>query len=74
MIVTVKVKTGAKIDSILYNEDSGEYLVSVKARPVEGEANRAIIELLSQKLGVPKSQIELHSGAKSRVKRFRIDQ
>ena len=74
MIVTIRVKTGAKADSIVLSDDSKEYLVKVTARPIEGDANRAIIELLSQELGVPKSQIELHSGAKSKVKRFNIDQ
>lgn len=74
MIVSVRVKTGAREDSIACGEGSREYLVSVKARPIEGEANKAIISLLSKGLGVPKSLITLDSGAKSRIKRFRIQE
>jgi uncharacterized protein (TIGR00251 family) len=46
--------------------------VRVRAAPREGEANAAIIEVLSTALARPKSQIQLISGATSRIKRFRI--
>jgi uncharacterized protein len=72
MIITVKVKTGSRSDSISYEENLGGYLVSVKARPIEGEANKAIIELLSKELKVPKSSFSLKSGQKSKIKRFEI--
>lgn len=54
------------------NEISGRYGEAVKVRltapPVEGAANRALIEFLAAQLGVPESQIEIVSGAASRDK------
>jgi uncharacterized protein YggU (UPF0235/DUF167 family) len=44
----------------------------VQERAVEGKANDAVTKLLAAHLGVPKSRVELVSGATSRVKRFHI--
>ncbi len=46
--------------------------VRVAAPPVDGAANRALIELLSDVLKVPKSRIAFHSGETSREKTLRI--
>jgi uncharacterized protein len=46
--------------------------IRIQAKPVDGEANAAIIKFLSKAAGVPKSQIELLRGATSRDKDFRI--
>lgn len=73
MIIAVRVKTGAREDSIIYNKEASLCLVSVKARPLEGEANEAIIKLLSVELNIPKSCISLKSGLKSRKKLFEIN-
>lgn len=70
MIVVVSVKTSSREDSIIYDQDSEMYIISVKVRPIEGEANEAIIRLLSKSLHIPKSQITLKSGQKSKIKRF----
>ena len=42
--------------------------VRVRARPVEGEANEALIRLLAKALGVPKSAVAIHRGGQSRTK------
>jgi len=70
MIAYVTVKTGAREDKVIPGVETNAYQVLVKARPIEGEANKAIIALLSKYLGVPKTQITLKSGSKSKVKRF----
>lgn len=70
MIITVKVKTGTRESSVTHDKEFNIYLVSVKARPIEGEANKAVIALLSKYLNIPKSQISLKSGIKSNLKRF----
>ncbi len=44
--------------------------LSVKAPPVDGKANEAIIKFLSKFLKVPKSNIILKSGANSKQKNF----
>lgn len=46
--------------------------VRVRARPVEGEANVALIKLLAKTLGVPKSAVSLDRGGQSRTKMISI--
>jgi uncharacterized protein YggU (UPF0235/DUF167 family) len=74
MIISVRVKTGTIKDTLTYNEETHEYLVTVKARPMGGQANNAIIQLLAKELKVPKSLISLESGSRSKNKRFRIQE
>lgn len=42
--------------------------VRVRARPIEGDANDALIRLLAKSLGVPKSSISVGRGGQSRSK------
>ncbi len=46
--------------------------LSVTAPPEDGRANQALVELLSETLGVARNQIELLRGAMSRDKLFLI--
>lgn len=46
--------------------------VYVKEPPLEGRANRAIIETLAEFLKVKRSQVELIQGTKSKNKTFEI--
>ena len=50
----------------------GALAVRVMAAPTEGRANRAVIDLLADTLDMPASAIELVSGARGRVKLFRV--
>ncbi len=52
--------------------EGGIVKIKVTAPPVEGMANRAVIELISKKLKVPKKDIEIISGDKSKNKRIRV--
>ena len=47
--------------------------VRVRARPIEGEANEALIKLLSKALGVPKSAVTLQRGGQSRTKMVTVE-
>jgi uncharacterized protein (TIGR00251 family) len=47
--------------------------VRVRARPVEGEANEALVKLLAKALGVPRSSVDLMRGAQSRLKMIAVD-
>jgi uncharacterized protein YggU (UPF0235/DUF167 family) len=67
----VQVKPGAAKDSVELLED-GSYLVRLRAKPVDGAANKALIELLSITLNVPKSRISIDRGANARFKKVRI--
>lgn len=62
----IKVVANSKINLIDFCE---EYIkVKIMARAVEGKANKAIIEFLSDELKFPKSKISIVSGEKSSIK------
>ncbi|MEY3841458.1 MAG: hypothetical protein RLZZ542_568 [Pseudomonadota bacterium] len=42
--------------------------VRVRARPVEGEANEALVKLIAKAIGVPKSAVAIQRGGQSRKK------
>ena len=48
-------------------------LIRLAAPPVEGAANEALVAFLSAALGLPRRNITIVSGEKSRDKRVRID-
>ncbi|HEX5266071.1 MAG TPA: DUF167 domain-containing protein [Acidimicrobiales bacterium] len=47
--------------------------VRVAAPPVEGRANRAVVELMADLLGAKPAQVEVESGESSRAKRLRVE-
>lgn len=53
--------------------DSGVLHARVTAPPVDGAANKALIALLSNALGIPKSRMSFHSGKTGREKVIRVD-
>jgi uncharacterized protein (TIGR00251 family) len=48
--------------------DDGSVKIRLTAPPVEGKANAALIDFLSDLLGVPKSKVEIVGGLTSRDK------
>ncbi len=67
----IKVRAGAKQNSIdgLMTIDQKEYIkLSIKAPPIDGKANKEIIEFLSKELDLPKSTIEIVAGKVSSYK------
>lgn len=73
MKIQVKVKTGARCDCVGFEKEKNLYTVSTKALPIEGKANESVIRLLAKYFKVPKSDITLKSGKKSKIKVFEID-
>lgn len=51
----------------------GQLNVYVNAPPIEGKANKAVIEVLAEYFNVRKGGVRLISGQKSRLKLFEID-
>ena len=51
----------------------GRPKLQLKAPPVDGAANRALIAFIAQWLGVPKSHVVLASGQQSRMKKLTIE-
>lgn len=58
-------------------EIAGPYGEGVKVRlaapPVEGEANRELVEFLAKALGVPRSSVRIARGERSRSKTVEIE-
>ena len=47
--------------------------IKVQAQPIDGEANKALIDFLSETLFIPKASISIKSGQKSRFKTVCIE-
>jgi uncharacterized protein len=70
-ILPVRAQPGARRNEIRGVQD-GMLKVCVTQSPEKGKANKAIVELLSKKLSLKKSQIELVAGETSHQKRFLV--
>jgi uncharacterized protein YggU (UPF0235/DUF167 family) len=64
-IIIVKVKPGSRKGPLVEIGSNGELAV-------DGKANDAVARLLAAHLQLPRSRVELVSGATSRQKRFRV--
>lgn len=71
LILSLHVQPGARKTEILGLH--GEALkIRLAAPPVDGKANASLIGFLAKQLDVPRAQVELVSGAASRLKRLRV--
>lgn len=70
-ILPVHAHPGARRNE-LRGELHGMLKVCITQPPEKGKANKAIVELLSKRLSLRKSQFELVSGETSRQKRFLV--
>lgn len=68
MRISVRVKPGTKGATRLEKQPDGSFIAFLHARAHDGEANKALFELISDEFKVPKTQIKIASGAKSREK------
>ncbi len=71
MKLHVLVKPNAREEKI-EQVDETTLNVRVKAAPVDGKANEAVIKLLAKQYAIPKSRIRLLSGAKGKHKVFEM--
>lgn len=74
--LAVKLTPGASADRIdgwdVDAEGRPVLKVRVRARPVEGEANEALVKFLAKALGVAKSAVSVQRGGQSRTKILEI--
>lgn len=68
----VKVKANANQNSIQAAEN-GTYLIRIKAAPIDGAANEAIIAYLAKLLGVAKGSIQILKGHTAPHKVIQMD-
>ena len=74
--LAVRLTPGASADRIdgwdVDAEGRPVLKVRVRARPVEGEANAALLKLMAKALGVAKSAVSLERGGRSRTKMIAV--
>jgi uncharacterized protein (TIGR00251 family) len=71
--VTIKVYVAPRSSANkILGEHDGALKVALTAPPVEGAANKALVEFLAYTLGVPRSAVSLASGETSRHKTIRV--
>ena len=71
MKLTVMIRPNAKVEKV-EKVSEGEYRVWVKAPPREGRANEALIRILAEYFGRPRSAVTLLHGVASRRKRVEV--
>lgn len=71
-VLDVHVIPRAPVSTFAGTRD-GALLVRLKAPPVDGAANEALIELLARRLDLPTRAITIVSGLRSRRKQVRIE-
>jgi len=71
MKIDVKVIPGAKKNCI--KSEGASLKIYLTAPPVDGKANKALIELLAEHFSVKKAQITITKGLQSRHKTINID-
>jgi uncharacterized protein len=71
LILELHLQPGAKCDEIV-GAHGDRLKVKINAPPVDGKANRHLIEFLARTFGVPKSQVILLRGETTRLKTVQI--
>ncbi len=72
MLLRIKVKPGSKTDEVIKEAD-GSFKIKIKAQPVEGKANKYLLDYLGKLLGLPKSGMVLLKGELNSFKTLEID-
>ena len=72
MKIHVRVKPNSRTEEVSQEADS--FIVKVKEPPKEGKANEAVTKLLAEHFGVPRSQVKILSGFKSKNKVVEVPQ
>lgn len=70
IIVKLKISPNASKNEIIKTEDGVK--VKITAQPVDGKANKCLIEFLSKTFKVPKTSIEIIKGETSKEKTLLI--
>lgn len=71
MQINVMVKPG-RSKEFVQEVGSGSFVVSLKARPIEGKANKALQKILAKYFGVSSSCVVIEKGKASRIKKVEV--
>lgn len=70
LTVTVRVTPRASRETL--SVEDGQLRIRLRAAPVDGAANTALIALLAERLGLPRRAIVITQGETARIKRISI--
>lgn len=71
MLIKVKVSPNSKKEEII-EKLKNSFNIKVKEKPIQGKANKAVINVLSLYYKIPKDKIKIVKGLKSRNKIFEV--
>ena len=71
--LAVRVQPGARQAALIGRREDGVLALKVTAPALEGRANRAVEELLAERLGLRRSQVKVARGATSRLKQVEFE-
>jgi uncharacterized protein len=71
VVLTIRVIPRAGLTSLAGTRDNA-LLIRLAAPPVDGAANAALLEFLARALDIPKRNVLLTGGEKSRTKRVKV--
>ena len=66
ILVNIKIVPNSSKDDIVLEDEFVK--VKITAQPIEGKANKALIEFLSKKFKIPKTSIEIVKGETNKEK------
>jgi uncharacterized protein YggU (UPF0235/DUF167 family) len=69
--LALKVTPGARSETVELGQ--GVLLVKVRAKPDDGAANKAVLDLVARALGIAVSRVQLLRGATGRDKLVQLD-
>ncbi len=72
VVLSVRAVPGARRDEVRYDVWARAWVVAVRAPARGGQANRAILGLLADRLGVPSADLDWVGGTTSRRKRVAV--
>ena len=72
MLLRIKVKPNSKTDDVI-KEPDGSIKVRIKAPPVEGKANKYLVEFMAGYFGLSKSKVILLKGETNQFKTLEIE-
>ena len=70
LILNLKISPNACKNAVLKDETGVK--IKLTAQPIEGKANKALVEFLSKQLKIPKTSIEILKGETSKDKTLLI--
>lgn len=72
LILTFKISPNAKKNEII-KDDNGNIKIKITAQPIDGKANKCLIEFLSKQFKIPKTSIKILKGETSKDKTVFFD-